>query len=107
VGLVKESDAVIGVLTHVETLIAFVVFLVPGFLSVRAYEARRGGDGRKINEALVDVVIYSFATDIIWVPLIYLALQIEPLVPRVIVTVVALALGFVVTPLALGVGWYR
>jgi hypothetical protein len=52
-------------------------------------------------------VIYSFATDIIWLPLIYLALQIDDLTKRVIATALAAALGFVATPVVLGWGWYK
>ncbi|MEA2665396.1 MAG: hypothetical protein QOI11_2340 [Candidatus Eremiobacteraeota bacterium] len=49
----------VGLFTHVETILAFMVFMLPGFLSLRAYEAARGGEGRKMSESLVDVAIYS------------------------------------------------
>ena len=97
---------VLDVLTHVQTLAAFVAFLVPGFLSVRAYEAARGGEGRNINDALVDVVIYSFATDAMWVPTLCFALAQPAGSLRNAVVVAIGLLGFVVTPIALGVGWF-
>jgi hypothetical protein len=43
--LVDKPQELLDLLTHVETLVAFVIFLVPGFLSVRAYEATRGSEG--------------------------------------------------------------
>jgi hypothetical protein len=38
----------------VEQLLAFAALIVPGFISLRVYEMRRGGEGRKINDVLID-----------------------------------------------------
>ena len=49
----------------IEHVLAFAALVVPGFISLRVYELRSGGEPRKIAEALVDVIVYSLATDVI------------------------------------------
>jgi len=100
-------DTALGIFTHVETFLAFLVFIVPGFISLRTYEARRGGEGRKVNDAIVDVVIYSFATDIVWIPVWGVVAALPPSTGRVIALIVVAVLGFIATPVALALGWYR
>ena len=48
-----------------EQVLGFVALLLPGFISLQVYSMRRGGERRKLNEALLDVIVYSFATDIV------------------------------------------
>jgi Family of unknown function (DUF6338) len=49
----------------IQQVLAFAALIVPGFISLRVYESRSGGEPRKVAEALVDVVVYSLATDVI------------------------------------------
>lgn len=102
-----DTASILDVLAHVTTIIAFLVFIVPGFLSLRAFEAKHGGVSRKISEWLVDVVIFSFATDIVAVPIVYLTLQLDSLPLRVATSVVASVLGFIVLPIWLGIAWHH
>jgi len=51
---ITDTASILDVLARVTTFVAFLVFIVPGFLSLRAFEAKRGGVSRKINEWLVD-----------------------------------------------------
>jgi Family of unknown function (DUF6338) len=48
-----------------EQVLTFVVLILPGFISLQVYYMRRGGEARKMNEALLDVIVYSFMTDLI------------------------------------------
>ena len=48
----------------VEQVMAFAALIVPGFISLRVYEMRRGGEARKTSDVLFDLVIYSFATEV-------------------------------------------
>lgn len=73
---IDKPETLVGILTNVATLLAFVFFVVPGFVSLRTYEALRGGEGQKINDAIIEVVIFSFATDVVAVPLLLLTAQI-------------------------------
>jgi len=102
-----ELNTALNILTHIETFLAFLVFIVPGFISLRTYEARRGGEGRKINDAIVDVVIYSFATDIVWIPIWYAVGTLPPSTERVVAFIIVAILGFIATPMGLAVGWYE
>ncbi len=103
----KEADALVGIFTHMETVLAFAAVMLPGFLSLRAYEAARGGEARKINESLVDVVIYSIATDVVWCPVLLAEQQISTAWLRWTVTVVSFFAGFLGTALLVGWGWYH
>jgi Family of unknown function (DUF6338) len=103
----KEANDILSVLTHVATLLAFLVFIVPGYISLRTYDACRGGEGRKVNEAIIDVVVYSFATDIVWFPILSVLVRIEPPTAQIFYVVAASLLAFIGTPIALGWGWYR
>ena len=97
----KDATSILDVLTNVQTLIAFITFIVPGFISLRVYEALRGGERRNVNDAIIDVVVYSFATDIVWVPLV------AHLVGIWVGWFVAVSLlGFVLFPGLLAVVWY-
>lgn len=49
----------------VEQLLAFAALIVPGFISLRVYDMQRGGEARKINDVLIDVLVYSFASDLV------------------------------------------
>ncbi len=101
----KDIDSVLAVFQHFESFLAFVCLIIPGFISLRAYEMRRAGEGRKVNEALVDVVVYSFVTDLVWIP-IFEAVTYIPSVFGMACALVVSALGFVATAIFVGRGWY-
>jgi hypothetical protein len=54
-------------LVNVTTLLAFLLLIVPGTISLRAYDRLRSRRSRKINESFIDIVIASFINDAIWV----------------------------------------
>ena len=105
-GMPHESATAVEVFANLQSFFAFLAFVVPGFLSLRAYDVVRGGDARKINEAFVDVIIYSFATDLIWTPALLIVLGWTPSVGRTIALTAIGLCGFVFTPIALGTGWF-
>ncbi len=101
----NEVQSVLGIFQHLETFLAFLFFIAPGFISLRAYETRRGGEPRKVNEALVDIVVYSFATDLIWIP-VFQHLSLAPDAASRTAMLVIAAVGFIVTAIFIGRGWY-
>jgi hypothetical protein len=102
---VKKVESVLAVFQHIESFLAFLFFIAPGFISLRAYEMRRTGEGRRVNEALVDVVVYSFVSDILWIPVFEAVSYVPNLLVRTIGFVLS-ALGFLVTAIYVGRGWY-
>ncbi len=87
----------------VEQLLAFVALILPGFISLRVYEMRRGGEPRKINEALIDVVVYSFATDLVAVAALALLSASVPPAAQTPVKVIAAVVILATVPVALAV----
>ena len=61
----KELTTILSIFANVGTVVTFIFLVVPGFISLRVYETLRGGEGRKFNEVVVDVIMYSFATDVV------------------------------------------
>ena len=49
----NPAQTMVDLLTRGETIVAFLIFIVPGFISLRTYEVIRGGEPRKINESLI------------------------------------------------------
>lgn len=45
-------------------ILAFAALVFPGLVALRAYEAKRGGEPRKTNEVLVDILGYSLIADL-------------------------------------------
>ena len=101
----KEVTTILGILSSLNSLIAFVAFIVPGFISLRIYERLRGSEGKKIFEAIVDVVIYSFATDVLWVPIFIYVLSKTSGGRQTTALIAVSVVGFVVFPGLLGWGW--
>jgi hypothetical protein len=85
----------------VEQLLAFAALVVPGFISLRVYDMRRGGEGRKINEALIDVVVYSFATDVIGFVALSLVRAIAGPAARPVASITVAMLTIMIVPAAL------
>jgi hypothetical protein len=90
----------------VEQLLAFALLIVPGFISLRIYEMRRGGESRKANESLVDVIVYSFATDVGTFGVLALVSAFVPPVAQAVTKVIVSFLGLVVLPVGLAVVWF-
>jgi hypothetical protein len=87
--------------------LGFAALVVPGLLSLRMYEAKRGGEGRKANDVLIDIIGYSFATDLIAFALLS-AVQAIPPSPGQVALRVIVALGaFLIIPVLLGWAWYE
>jgi Family of unknown function (DUF6338) len=88
----------------VEGFFAFAALIVPGFISLRVYEMRRGGEARKASEVLLDLVVYSLVTDVVafaalslvavTVPAAFQPL-VKPSVAAVVMLVVPAAVAFV------------
>ncbi|MBV8299233.1 MAG: hypothetical protein JO083_06805 [Candidatus Eremiobacteraeota bacterium] len=78
----------------VEQVLAFAALILPGFISLRVYEMRRGGEARKTSEVLLDLVVYSLVTDVAAFAALWLVAVIVPdrLQPFLKVSVWALAI---------------
>jgi Family of unknown function (DUF6338) len=44
-------------------MLAFVLLVIPGFISLRVYDMLRGGEGRQAKDVLIDILIYGVASD--------------------------------------------
>jgi hypothetical protein len=97
----------IPILTNVATLVAFLVFIVPGFASLRTYEALRGGERQPAKDAIIDIVILGFFSDIVAVPILLACTLIAnaPLRIATICSMAVLTLGGL--PVLIGVSWYQ
>jgi len=88
-------------------MLALAALIIPGLLSLRVYEAKRGGEGRRANDVLIDIAAYSFITDLIG----YLLISSTRLLPssswQFAATAIAFVLSFAVFPVFLGWGWYE
>jgi hypothetical protein len=90
----------------VEQVLAFAALIVPGFISLRVYEMRRGGEGRKANESLVDVIVYSFATDVVAFSALALVSAFVPPAAQVVTKVVVGFVCFAGLPVGLAIVWF-
>jgi hypothetical protein len=87
-------------------VLAFAALLLPGLVALRAYEAKRGGETRKTNEVLVDIIGYSLIADVIGEALLAAA-NISPQPYRGLLYAVDVLVTFVAVPVSLGWGWYE
>jgi len=101
------AEGIIAVFTRTETLMAFLLFIVPGLLSLRTYEALMGGEPRKMNDVLIDVAVYSFATDVVWIPALIVELRLSDPGLRAIAVVVSVVVGMFGTAIFVGWSWYQ
>jgi hypothetical protein len=90
----------------VEQLLAFAALVVPGFISLRVYDMRRGGEGRKVNEVLIDVIVYSFATDLIGIAALALISTTVPIPAQPLVKGIAVCLIFLLAPVGFAAVWF-
>jgi Family of unknown function (DUF6338) len=105
--LVSELTKIYDVLKSatIAEILAFAALVLPGLVALRAYEAKRGGEPRKTNEALVDILGYSLIVDVIGETLLAAA-KLVPQPYRGAVYGVDVFMTFVLVPIALGWGWY-
>ncbi len=87
-------------------ILAFAALIFPGFVALRTYEAKRGGEPRKTNEVLVDILGYSLIADLVGEALVTWA-NISPQPYRTMLYVIAVVMTFAVVPIALGWSWYE
>lgn len=81
--------------------------IVPGFISLRVYDMQRGGEGRKVNDALIDIVVYSFVTDLIALGTLALVSVLTPVAVQPTVKVFAATAILVAIPGVLAVAVYK
>jgi hypothetical protein len=53
-------------LVNIQTIVAFLLLVVPGSIALRTYDRRRARQARKLNESIVDIVVVSFICDALW-----------------------------------------
>jgi hypothetical protein len=90
----------------VEQVLAFAALVVPGFISLRVYEMKRGGDSRKANESLVDVIVYSCATDVVAFGALALVSRFVPAQTQTAAKLIVAVAGFIVVPVVLALVWF-
>jgi hypothetical protein len=101
---IKTFETLGGV--TVEQALAFAVLILPGFISLRVYDMRRGGEGRKINDVLLDVIVYSFATDLVaFVALAIVSAVVPGPLQSLVKGLVALAV-LIIVPVCFAVLWF-
>jgi Family of unknown function (DUF6338) len=44
-------------------MLAFALLVLPGFIALRVYDMLRGGEGRQAKDVLIDILMYSMASD--------------------------------------------
>jgi hypothetical protein len=91
----------------VEQIVAFAALVVPGFISLRVYEKLVGGEGRKANEVLIDVVVYSFATDLIALGTSAIVDAVVPAGAREATKRALAPAGFIGVPVLVAFLWYE
>lgn len=89
----------------VEQVLAFAALVVPGFISLRFYDMRRGGEGRKVNEALIDILVYSFVTDSAVVAALWLVTLVAPPAAQPAAKAIVAILTLLCVPVALAFAW--
>jgi hypothetical protein len=91
----------------VPQMLALAALIIPGLLSLRVYEAKRGGEGRKANDVLIDIAAYSFVTDIVGFSLLSVTNLLPHSPQHVALRALIFVLAFVGFPILLGWGWYE
>jgi hypothetical protein len=103
--LLKAYDTVSN--ATIPQMVALAALIIPGFLSLRVYEAKRGGEGRKANDVLIDIAVYSFITDLVGFALLSIVKLMPPSQIQIAVRAIVFILAFGVVPAFLGWGWYE
>jgi Family of unknown function (DUF6338) len=87
--------------TTIQQVATFVLLIVPGFVSLRVYEFKRGASGRNAADVLVDLIVYSMASDVLILGAVQLVSRLAPLPLQTPLKVVVVLVGLVVVPSAL------
>ncbi len=90
----------------IEQILAFAALVVPGFISLRVYERLTGGEGRKANEVLIDVIVYSFATDIVALAASAFIDAVVPLWARITTKWILAPFGLIGVPILFAFLWH-
>ena len=88
-------------------MLALAALIIPGLLSLRVYEAKRGGEGRNANDVLIDIAAYSFVIDLIGFALLSIVNLIPPSPWQMLLRLLTFVVAFIVFPILLGWGWYE
>jgi Family of unknown function (DUF6338) len=101
--ILKTFDATAVVTLH--HVVNFVLLVVPGFVSLRVYELKRGDASRRASEVLLDLIVYSVGCDVVVLGGLELVAHGVPPAMRWGADAVVLAIGLFALPSALAVGW--
>jgi hypothetical protein len=88
-------------------LLVLAALIVPGLVSLRVYEAIRGGEGRRTNDVLIDIAAYSFLTDVLGYVSISAVRHVQSELWQDVLSGVVFIIAFIVFPVFLGWGWYE
>ena len=97
----KELSSALGIFQSTTALLTFVAVIVPGFVFVRTYESLLAGVRQKVNEIVIDIIIFSFVVDAICFPFYSLAIKIPNDFLRSLVLSVIVLGGLVALPFLL------
>jgi uncharacterized protein DUF6338 len=61
-----DVGKILEALAKPEGIIAFLVLIAPGFVAIRTIELRISGEQRKASDAIIDILLFSIVTDLIW-----------------------------------------
>ncbi|MFD1426810.1 DUF6338 family protein [Kroppenstedtia sanguinis] len=61
----------LNIFENIDTLSLFLLFLIPGFISIRVYDTLIPGENRDYSKSLVELIGYSTLNFILLSPLIY------------------------------------
>jgi Family of unknown function (DUF6338) len=101
--ILKTFDATAVVTMH--HVATFVLLVVPGFVSLRVYEFKRGDASRKASEVLLDLIVYSVGCDVVVLGGLQLVSHVVPSTLRWGADAIVLAIGLFALPSALAIGW--
>jgi hypothetical protein len=91
----------------VEQILAFAALIVPGFISLRVYEMRRGGEARKTSEVVLDLVVYSLVTDAVALGALSFLTTVVPPGAQPLIKPVVASLVLLVVPVAVAFGFFE
>jgi len=61
-----DFTPILNTLMSPNGIIAFLILIAPGFIAIRVMELRVPGERRNAGDAVIDIVLFSVLTDIIW-----------------------------------------
>lgn len=103
----KELNSAFAILQTTSTLLTFIIFIVPGFVFFRVYESLLAGVRQKVNEIVVDIIIFSFVVDAICLPFYSIVIRISDDISRSILLGLIALVGLVALPSGLAIGIFK